>query len=295
VDPRYLYAFQNLGDLYDDQATHELAHGRDPEAGIQKALQVGQQALSIDGRFYLVLNQVAAAELTRAQYLLDSGGAPGSALERAFQHLERSVGINAAYGRTYLYRARGHLVAATQALREERSPDGDLQAGRRALEEAYRHDTGCVDCRVVGARLELVEAAWAKRRGQPGVPLLRRALAEARRAVELYPYFEAHQELARVYWRLAEEQPAGAAHEALARGEAQVDLALRLDPALAQAHALRGGLLLTRARLEPRAATRMQTLRQARDALARAVELNPLLRREYAEPLREVEQRLSGP
>ncbi|MCY1023798.1 protein kinase domain-containing protein [Pyxidicoccus sp. MSG2] len=295
VDPRYLYAFQNLGDLYDDQAAHALAHGQDPEAEIQKALQVGQQALSIDGRFYLVLNQVAAAELTRAQYLLDSGGAPRPALERAFQHLARSLGINATFGRTYFHRARGHLVAAEHALGEARNPDGDLQAGRRALVEAYRNDAGCVDCRVVSARLSMVEAAWAKRRGRPGVPLLQQALAEARQAVELYPYYEAHQELARVYWHLAEEQPASAALESIARGEEQVGLALKLDPALAQAHAIRGGLLLTRARLERQAATRMETLRQARAALVRAVELNPLLRREYEEPLREVEQRLSQP
>jgi serine/threonine-protein kinase len=106
----------------------------------------------------------------------------------------------------------------------------------------------------------------------------------------MYPYFEAHQELARICWRWAETAGAGQALTAVAEGLKQVELALRLDPSLAHAHAIRGGLLLARARRTEDSGARREALSQARAALAHALELNPLLRREYEPSLREAEE-----
>jgi hypothetical protein len=401
VDPKYLFAWSNLGDLYVDMAAWRLSRGLSPEAEVQKALQAGEQALGLDGQFYWALNQVALAELTQARFLFDSGGDARPAVARAFQHLERAGGINAAFGRTPLYRAMGHHLIALQMLRdagsqgalakegrkatakasarvgaalaepsvrEEATPrkalaeasveaeaarkalaeasveaeaarkalaeasveaeaarkvlaeasveaeaarralaeasvemeveaarralaeaSVEMKAARRALAEASARDSGCVDCRVVGARLELAEAEVAQRLGRPALPWLQRALTEARRAVSLYPYLDAHQALARVCWKLAEAQPASAASASAAvdEGLAQVAHASRLHPQHAQSYALQGGLLLTRARGE-HGARAEETRRQAQAALARALELNPLLRHEYAQPLREV-------
>ena len=289
ADPKYLYAHANLVELYTVMAQYGLSRGLNPQAEVQKALQEGQQALAIDGNFYSALNQVALAELTSARYLVSSGGDPRPELARAFEHLERSVAINATFGRTQLYRAMGHLLEVDHAMREGTNPEAALEAARRALAEAYRHDSGWVECRLVGARLKLAEAAWAKRRGRPVSPLLQQALAEARRAVEMYPYYETHQELARVHWRLAEAQPTGEASSHIKEGLAQVELALRLDPNLAHAHALRGGLLLLQARAVREASERLEFTRQAQASLARGLELNPLLRREYDEPVQEAE------
>jgi serine/threonine-protein kinase len=295
ADPKYLFAHANLADLYNVMASYSLSRGANPQWQVEQAIQAGQQALALDGNFYSAMNQVALAELTSARYLADSGGDPSPPLERAFRQLERSMAINSTSGRTHLYRAMGHLLSVDHTMRKGRDPSAALEAGRRAVAEVYRHEPACIDCRVVSARLGLAEAAWAKRRGRTVLPLLQQALAEARRAVELYPYYEAHQELARVHWRLAEAQPPGGVHPHVQEGLAQVELALRLDPGLAHAHAIRGGLLLARARTMREAAGRLDLVRQARAALTRALELNPLLEREYAKPVREAESLLSQP
>ena len=57
--------------------------------------------------------------------------------------------------------------------------------------------------------------------------------------------------------------------------------------------ATQGALLLLEARASQDAAAKAETARKARDALRRAVELNPLLRREVGTLLDEAE-RLSG-
>jgi tetratricopeptide (TPR) repeat protein len=290
-DPAYLFAHTNLIDVYSQRAAYEVSRGRSPQADVDKALQAGQQALALDGNYAPAMNQVALAELKLAGYLVDSGGDPGPRLERAFQHLERSAAINPTFGRTPLYRAMGHLLEVDHAMRDGREPTAALEAGRRALAEANRLNCGWVECRLVSTRMALAEAAWAKQRGRPEPPLLQRALAEAQRAVEMYPYAETHQQLARVHWRLAEALPPGKALASITEGLRQVELALRLDPNLAHAHALRGALLLNRARTM-RGADRLDTIRRARAALERALAINPLLRREYEAPLREAESGL---
>ncbi|MCY1021432.1 serine/threonine-protein kinase [Pyxidicoccus sp. MSG2] len=294
-DPKYLFAHSNLADLSTAAAAYLLSRGLDPGAELQKAREAGARALALDGNFYSALNHVALAELLHARHLLAVGADPREVLERASHHLARSKSINPAFGRTYLYLAMGHELEAVHALMERGEPGSELAAGRQALQEAYRYDSRCADCHIAGARLGLVEATWAARRGRSPVPVLQQALTEARRAVALYPYFEAHQELARVCWRLSEAQPAAQALPAITEGLAQVDLALRLAPDLAEAHAVRGGLLLGRARTLPGAAERLELIRQARAALARAFELNPLLRREYEALVRDTQALASGP
>ncbi|MFY0564387.1 protein kinase domain-containing protein [Archangium lansingense] len=286
-DPAYLFAHMNLIDVYSHRASYELSRGLNPQADVDKALQAGQRALSLDGNYVLALNQVAHAELKLARYLVDSGGDPRPRLAQAFQHLERSAAINATFGRTPLYRAMGHLLEVDHAMRDGREPTAAFEAARRALSEAHRLDSGWVECRLVSARMALLEAAWAKRQGRPELPHLQQALTEARRAVEMYPYYETHQQLAQVHLQLAEAQPPGKALSSIAEGLTQVDLALRLNPNLANAHALHGGLLLMRARTMREATERLDTVRQAQAALARALELNPLLQREYEAPLHE--------
>ncbi|WNG35480.1 protein kinase [Archangium violaceum] len=292
-DPNYLFAYENLTDLYNTRADIELSRGMNPQAEVEKALQTSQQALSLNGNYPPVLNQAAIAELIAARYLTDSGGEPRAALERALQYLDRSLSINPSSGRAQVYRAKVHLVALDHALREGLEPSTWLEAGRRALEEASRHGASQVECQIVSAKLHLAEARWAQRQGRAVLPRLHQALAEARRAVEMYPYVGAHQALAHVHWRLAEAQPPGRESSSVTEGLAQVDLALKLDPNLAHAHALRGALLLIQARTMRKATERLDTVHEARTALSRALELNPLLRKEYEEPLREAEALLS--
>ncbi|EPX54970.1 serine/threonine kinase family protein [Cystobacter fuscus DSM 2262] len=207
ADPTYLFAQVNQVDLYTDLAESDFQRGVDPEPHVRKALRAADRALGIDPGFYSALNAAADAALLQTEYLLRRGGDPRPLLERALEYLERSRRANPDYGRTWFRFARVRHLSALLALREGGDAGARLDEGRLALEQALRLDARCVECHVVGAQLEEVAAAWAARRGLPGLPHLQRALAEARRAVALFSYGEAHQELARVYWLLARAQP----------------------------------------------------------------------------------------
>ncbi len=291
VDPKYLYPLANQVTVYQALASLSLSQGVDPEAEVKRALEAAERGLSVDPNYYWTMNAAAQAELTHARYLIQAGRDPREAIEGARRYLARSLSVNPAHRRTHLWQAMSFTLEATHALQEGHDPGVAIGLGRQAVERAIQ-DAACSDCEIERARVELVAAAWDQRQGRRGTALLQ-ALNAARRAVALYPYYEAHQQLANVYWRLAETSPPGEARTAVTEGLKQVALALQLDPGLAQAHAIRGGLLLVRARQEPNAEARRELLVQARAALSRAVELNPLLRREYAAPLRQAEEPLA--
>ncbi|WP_438041001.1 protein kinase domain-containing protein [Sorangium sp. So ce128] len=293
-DPKYLFPYWNLGDLYNDWASYDLAHGFDPQDTVQRALDTGRRALALDAQFYQALNQAAVAELTLAQYLAARGADPRPPIERAFAHLDRSRAINPAAGRTSSYRAEGHRLAALHALRSGGDPSDDLEAGRAALAEAYRAEPSCLGCLLAGAQLGAVEAQWARQRGRSPLPALRRARDDARRAIEIYPHAEGHVELARACWHLARASSPAEARGAADEGLKHVEQALRRDPLLAHAHAVRGGLLLSRARGAADAQARREDAREAQASLGRAFELDPLLRREHAEAAREAERGAEG-
>ncbi|NTX08113.1 serine/threonine protein kinase [Myxococcus sp. CA040A] len=286
-DPKYVFAYSNLAELYNAMAAHGLARGLDPEPEVRKAIAAGEAALAINGNFHSALNKLGLSELLRAEYLVASGADARACLERGSRWFERSLGINPTSGRTHFLLAMGHLFAATQAVGTDIDPGASLQAGRRALVAASRGDASCADCQVLSARLSLVEADWARLNGRPGLRHLQHARVEARRAVEIQPYNESHQVLARACWRLSQVVSSSEAPGFISEGLAQADLALALDPKLASAHAVRGGLRLLQARLARGADARAEHLRQARESLSRAIELQPLLRREYADALRE--------
>ncbi|HEX2570450.1 MAG TPA: protein kinase [Polyangia bacterium] len=296
IDPRYLYACTNAIDVDNVIAEYEGALGLDPAQETRAAEATGERCLAIDPNFFSVLNNLALAELLQAQYLLSAGADPMAALGRAFSYLDRSVRINPAHATALLYQALGWHLEARHHLDAGQDPSAAIAEGERALAGAYRLEPQCTDCDIGAARLAQVAAAWARRHGRPGRPRLLQALAAARRAVAASPtYPDAAEALAAVYQALAEELLPRPAPAEVAAGLAQAEHVLARNMRSAHAHALRGRLLLVRAEAASRGEGQRAAAREAQVALGRALELNPLLRREHGEAMKRAEALVKGP
>ncbi len=288
-DPTYLFAYANLGDVLTNVASYELTRGLSPEDSARRALEAAEQAFALDPHYYNALNQAADAELARAEYLEARGEDPRDAVARALGFVDRSLAVNGDANFAWLHRAHAHGVAARRAVRGGEDPSAALEAGLRALDEDRRRSAASADNGLRTAELRLIEAEWARRQGRDAAPALARALAGAKAAIVAYPHADAYRALARVYLDLAEARPAPAAPDPIAEGLAQAEAALRLAPDMAEARAVRGGLLLARARTARDAKARLADARLARAELERALALDPLLRRDVEGPLREAE------
>jgi eukaryotic-like serine/threonine-protein kinase len=188
-----------------------------------------------------------------------------------------------------MFRARAHYLAARHAARTGSDPRPALEAGLRALDQDRHRGVTDAESGVLTADLHLLAAAWARRQGRDEGPALSRALEGAKAAVAASPYANAYRALASVYLALAEAHPARATPDPVATGLAHAASALRLAPDLAEARAVRGGLLLARARAARGASPGPADARLARTEFERALALDPLLRRDLEGPLRDAE------
>ncbi|HEX2571316.1 MAG TPA: protein kinase [Polyangia bacterium] len=294
ADPNYLFAYSNLVGLYGAMATYELSRGHDPRPHVAQATAVGEQGLAINPSFPDLLDQLAEAELVRARYLVETGQDPEAELTRARGRLDRSRSLNPRQSSTSLYRAMADHIAALRALRAGQDPGPLVEAGRGALADVYRQKPACIECLIVEAQLDEVEAAARRHRGQPDRLLLERALAVARRAVSLQDYVHAQVEFGRVAWRLAESLPPPARAAVIAEGLGQIERALDRNPGLALARALHAVLSgLDAASTEETAqenGQRLALVQAAQVELGQAMQQNPLLEWEFGESRRTLER-----
>jgi hypothetical protein len=240
LDPQYLYACANQADVDVLIAEHERASGRDPRPAVDSAGRTGERCLAIDPNHYSVLDTMAQAQLSLAHHLADTAGDPMAAVARARGHLDRADALHPGHTVTSFYRLVAAGVEAKFRLRQDADPAAAIEAGRAALTAALRLAPDWSDCYVEAARLDLVAAAWAARRGRSAARQLASAVDNAEKAVALDAGFtEAKLAAAEAYLDRATAQRSRADAEL---GIGHIDRALAIDPRLHGAQAVRAAL-----------------------------------------------------
>jgi len=175
-------------------------------------------------------------------------------------------------------------------LNNNSDPSDVVRQGLSLIHECLKRNLKSANCLIYQAQLGLVSADWAHSHGRDTATTLVSALEAARRAVQLESDdTEAAQELARVYWVKARFRNNQEAVKDIAEGMKQLERALKANPNLAHSHAIRAGLYLLQAQRAPDPQQRQGLMWQAKTGFERAVQLNPLLKRQYGKYIAEVE------
>ncbi|TMQ02303.1 MAG: serine/threonine protein kinase [Deltaproteobacteria bacterium] len=188
-DPLHLNACANQADLhaliaeYDDSL--DDANDGDLRAAVDDARAVGTRCLTIDGKFYSVLDSLARAQLALADHLVKLGDDPSRALREARDYLERSKTANPEHLNVWYQRLVAARIKATFDLGRGNDPMPAMSTRHADLKEAVRLMSDSAMSYVEAARLDLIEAAWAQRQGDPTLPLLTHARGDADIAVTL--------------------------------------------------------------------------------------------------------------
>jgi hypothetical protein len=188
------------------------------------------------------------------------------------------------------------LLQAEDAIRRGQAPLPALEAAGKAIADCSRRDATYVWCNPhTDARGALLLADVEVRAHRPERAALERARALGLLAVERGPRLaDAYEVLAEAERRLAAiAAPPAEQAKHRAAGLDACTRGLAVNPNHPRLLATRGGLLLLEVRASQDGAAKAESARKARDAVRRAVELNPLLRREVGSMLDEAE-RLSG-
>jgi serine/threonine-protein kinase len=290
INPRLLAAHVNLGNTWNLMADAEIARGQDPSDSVAQAAAAFEAAVRLNPDPAPTHNNLGNTYLTLAQYQLARGLDPGPALDRAAAGYRKALAVRPDYPYGAYNLALTEKNRALALLDRGQDPAPALAVARAHVDESLRINPTDADNFLEQARLDLIAARWSLRQRNDPNAELNRADAALAQAETLNPgspeIFQAQAESAR-YRAEAALARGGQPQEAIRRGLDRLAQALAIRPDDPQTLALHGTLwqLTARATADPKA--RAEASARAAASLEKALQINPLLQREYGSVLAE--------
>ncbi len=289
----------NLADAWDERGTvrnllasYHHDHGEDPRPDLELALQHFAAALKGNPAMPQAMVHQAEGLLLKATYLRETGQNPWKVLEAAEQASRRSREINRDYAEIVATFADIlHLKA--EILAERKQPFASaLAEAREALNTALKRDATSPSLWERKARIELLHARLEPGAASKSLPLAESFLQKAEaHSAKTTVNLNLRARLA-LAWAMS-TSPTRADAGSLQKGLESVDQSLKVNPRQAEARALRGALLTSRARGQRGMESRREDGRNAKKEFEAAMKINPLLLREW-KPLLEEAERSAG-
>jgi serine/threonine-protein kinase len=287
LDRGYVIGYANLLDVYVHLAWWSVERGEDPAAATRDAADVFAHCVQVNPRHGECFENAGGIDAWRAAYQVLAGLDAGEALSRAGENLEKAAGfLKNLENRQRL--GHVHLLRTEDTLRRGEDPKAAFAALGDAVADCYR--AGATDplCTLLDAQQALLVAGSEGKQRRPERPALERARSLAATAVDRNDHdADAHQVLAHAEERLAAlAGPRAEQDKHRAAGLLSCARGLARNPNHPRLLGRRGALLLLQAHAIAET-ERPAIALQARDALRRAVTLNPLLRREFGGAIAE--------
>jgi serine/threonine-protein kinase len=237
IDPQYVAACSNRTEIEVLIAEHDAAVNQDPSASVEASEAIGARCLTVDPRYYLVLDYLARGALALGQYLVQNRRDPASALRRAKVHLDADAKLHSQHTELWSQRGVAARIEATALLQQDTDPRPAITDGRKALASALKLMPESAYSLLETARLDLIDAVWATKSGQPAA-WLGAATGHAQRAADLdKQVIEVNAILA--YLRVVAPPPS---YDVACAGLPHADQAVKLDPRLPELTALHAAL-----------------------------------------------------
>ncbi len=286
--------YDNLGVAHWVTASYLVGRGIDPAKAVGQGLAALDRALAINPQDWAALNNKGLLLVEQASWLCARGGHPEPLVAQAEAAYGRSLALNAENTAALVNRAAAQRTLAEHALDSGEPPEAALTAARAAITQALAINSKDAEALMVRGRIDLVLARAHLRAGASPQGAFTAAAEAFRTSLASYPDYPAalcgQGELARdrARWIVGR---GGAAGSEIALGLAAADAALRANPALAEAWALKGELHLLLAQRGQGAPDRAAA---ASAALARSLEINPNLERRLGPQLQEARRAIGS-
>lgn len=281
LNPKFSVAMLNLGSTHLDRGNYEMRRGLDPRPMLREAVAAYDSALKINPKLAFAHANTGLAHFLGAQDALDRNEDPEPWIENGLAAYARALEINPDHANSFAYRGSLFTVRAQAQLRRGLDPTAALAEARAWIRRGDAIDPDSADFMLFAAQVELEAARHAIANRRTAAPFLAQAERFLARGISenaadadlLHAAAEAAQ-LQRGYDRALE----------------LIEKALRVNGEKSESHALRGELLLVKAR--DRGDTTIAT--DALRALDRAMQLKPTTRWKWV-ALREQASRAAQP
>ncbi len=285
VDPKYAFPYGNMGSVYATLALHDAERGKDPRALASLGVEACRAALERNKGFGAALTNMGSALLAVALYQLVSGLDPRASIEEALEASRRKLEINPSGLEAHQNITNAHRLGALYLLGQGADASGPLAKAKAARAKMLELDPSSPRSWMLSSQVDLVEARMIANAGGDPKSAFLAAEAAISKAATLNPLdpaiHEAGADLSRFVaeHRLKRREPAA---EELERGLSWVEKATAINPRSPRILALRGALLLLRAR-SPGVRGAAADARLAVASLDEAMRDNPAIQREFGQ------------
>lgn len=283
-NPNDSFAHLGVGATYFIKAEIELQQGIDPRPSVASCVRGMSRAIEIKPSGDYPNFAIGFAHYIAGFYELQAGENPSASLAKARDAFEVAVELNAGSVDNWLFLAEIELVAAEYALLQEVSPEPALAELRRCVQETLAIDPDSAQAFRQQADAAVLRGRALVVAGRSPTAEFRRAERDYDRALEANPRDNCilTRAAALCCYRATWALDAGRnAKEDLDGGLALARRSREVNAHDAEALALEGALLLLVARAETDETARADTRREGESAIRRAIEMNPLMERDY--------------
>ncbi|MBI2838181.1 MAG: protein kinase [Acidobacteria bacterium] len=288
LNPNQAVSFNQLGNSFLMMGKYEMDHGRDPVGSLEKAVESYQRSRQLNPNLFLPCDNLGHTFLYLGIYLALQGRDPSDAFRQGLEHLDRSIALNPEHAETFFHMIDIYIQWIEWDLAGDKVRFELFDHARRLVQKTLRvnpmssPNSGSSAYMRLG-QLSTLDARARNLRGRLALDSIEGAEAYLRRAGELNPRDSevvlAMADLCR--WKVdLFRGDAARRSAALEQGLLHADDAASMNPALAEAHAIKGTLLKVKSQGAPEG-QRDELLNSSSAELRRALEMNGNLRLKY--------------
>jgi len=286
INPSTPYFYSNLGFIYMDMGQYELDYGFEPRNSANQAVKYFEQALKINPKLnelYLGLVSLSSI-LTQYDYLRGIDCTPR--LTQALEYFKRGIEVNPGDHLLYIRMVDNYIIQARYQLDRQKTPQTMLDLADRLLEQAQKINASYYETYRQAGEISLLKADWQIKSRQNPDTHFKKAETALTKAAHLNPgdilifITRARLSWRKSDWKMSRGQGAG---DDIAQGLDSLQKALVINANYAEAHALKGILLLLQAMATDGGKPGSTLEKQGRAAIQKGLQINKNLHNLYSQ------------
>ena len=292
INPNLFGALTNCATAYSDIVAYKIDHGQDPGVEFEESIRFYERAIAANPKNPIAYNNFAQVYMQKAQYLSDRKQDPVPLLRQALEILANGLKVRDNDAYTYLYIGRAHLIQANYQISIKQEPITTVNASIQAFQHAQELNPTFFAAWSHEGQAQAIALEWLLDTGQPfSESIFAKAQTVFRKSIELNKeYSAAHNQLAklqwlRARWLIAQKKDALAT---LNSGLEEIKQGIDLKGDNPEFHITQGKLFALKAQIQKDPVPANQLREQARQSFTKAVELNPEVKADVDEMLKDL-------
>ncbi len=291
LNPNNNHLRANLGISLAEMANYKTRKGMDAKSTRDQAIHEFQEAIRIQPDFESGYDSLGLVHLERAQSEFEQGRDPNASAQLSIKNLRKAVEINPTFFLSYNNLGETYKLLARYAIEKNSDPMDSLNQAIQSFQKGLEINSENLEGYIRIAGAYSIQAEFETNRMQDPSSFLIKAKENISRAEKLAPdqieliLLEAELDRTSARWELNQNSRSEALKE-IKHGLESVSKALSMNSKDANAHALKGELLL----LQAQSSSSKQTAVEAQASFQEALRLNPKLSRKYSGSLQQAKE-----